>query len=178
MKKKLIIIWTLIELIAIASVLNMFIVIKSNNKDKPPALEVKPYTHKYIPLETVKCDLNKPEAKSIIDNIYKVEYICNEVDFIADYVMGYTQGKSILILNSLSITDYIIVLSHELTHVKYNTSNETFVEYTSIITLYEKGDDTFKKIALNRAKLIIAGCYKGTDYDCGYYLLEYFKNQL
>lgn len=68
---------------------------------------------------------------------------------------------------------YTFFLAHELTHLKYYTANECFTEYTAIITLYESGNDYFKNVALWRASLIIQSNLQD-EYDCGYYLLEYF----
>ena len=65
--------------------------------------------------------------------------------------------------------------AHELAHIKYQTLNDSYATYQAIITLYESNDEIFKHIAIDYANDVLTGGYKGTDYDCGYYLLEYFK---
>lgn len=176
-KKQIILIYILVFML-ILSLIGLFIVIRMQNRLKPEYLPVKQYQHRYIPLEKIECDLTKKEAKQIVDSLYNVKYDYKEVNIIDDNgSAGYTNNRQVLVLNSLNVEDYIVVLSHELVHIKYNTFNETFVEYTSIVTMYESDIDIIQKISLNRARLIIAGCYANTDYDCGYYLLEYFENK-
>lgn len=72
--------------------------------------------------------------------------------------------------------NYTFFLAHELTHLKYYTANECFTEYTAIITLYESGNEYFKNVALWRANATIQS-HLQDEYDCGYYLLEYFGQE-
>ena len=70
---------------------------------------------------------------------------------------------------------YTFFLAHELTHLKYYTGNECFTEYKAIITLYESGNEYFKNVALCQANATMLNNLQD-EYDCGYYLVEYFKN--
>ena len=72
---------------------------------------------------------------------------------------------------------YIIDYAHELTHLKYMVADETFTTYKSLILLYESGDYHLKYHALVEIKEILSGSCKNNEYDCGAYLVEYFKNR-
>lgn len=179
MKKK-IIIWVLSILLGLTTIANVIITYKIKNIDKPATLRVVPYEHYYSPQEEIICNLTKAEVKELLNDIYQTSYTYSEQEYLGENVKGVADvtNKHITLLSDLHTIRYIEVLSHEIVHIKYQTSNETFTEYTSIVTLYESGIETFKKIALNKARLIISGTYENTQYDCGYYLLKYFGEEL
>lgn len=183
-KAKKITIWILSILIVLSVIANGIMVYKIKNKPKPPSLDVIPYEHYYIPQDIILCTLTKTEVKEMIDDVYKTSYTYNEVGYLGVDLRGDTlQGNAdttnrhISVLSNLQIINYIEVLSHEIVHIKYQTTNETFTEYTSIISLYESDVGVFRSVALNRARFIIGGGCAGTEYDCGYYLIEYFKGR-
>lgn len=176
-KAKKITLWVLSILIVLAIIVDGIIVYRINNKPKPPELEVIPYEHYYIPQEKITCSWTKQEVKVLLNLLYDTSYTYSEQDYIGEKIAGDSNiaDRHIIVLSNLSVIDYIWVLSHEIVHIKYQAANETFTEYTSIVTLYESEIIVFKKVALNRAKLIISGGYAETEYDCGYYLKNYFK---
>ena len=67
--------------------------------------------------------------------------------------------------------------AHELAHVKYQTLNDCFATYKAITTLYESENEMLKYVAINYANDVLQGGYEGNEYDCGYYLIEYFKGK-
>lgn len=71
---------------------------------------------------------------------------------------------------------YTFFLAHEFVHITYTTNNECFTEFTTIKTLYESGNEWFKNVALWRANDIVSHNLQD-NYDCGYYILEYFKER-
>ena len=73
--------------------------------------------------------------------------------------------------------NYIIDYAHELTHLKYMVADETYTTCKSLILLYESNDYHLKYHALVEIKEILEGSCKSTEYDCGAYLVEYFKNK-
>ena len=150
------------------------------SKTKQLELAVIQYNHRHYAMEYVDCNLTKQEIRDVLDDIYGVSYIYYETNYLGEDVDGIAESKPnrISVLDSLDNETYIIVLSHELTHLKYQTSNETFTEYKSLTTLYETNIEVFKKAALNKVKFIIGGGYDGKEIDCGYYLLNYFKEVL
>ena len=175
MKKFIIIILSI--LLATIIGFDIYLVYRHYNQVEPPHLDVIPYEHFYMPQEHIETQYTKLEIKEMIDCIYNVDYKYQEVGFLNSNVLGKSNidKKVLKIVPYINEIEYIWVLSHELVHIKYQTANETFTEYTSIITLYESNNILFQKVALNRAKFIISGAYQGTEYDCGYYLLEYFN---
>ena len=95
---------------------------------------------------------------------------------------GEFRGKTNLITRKVRINEKardvetVIAFAHELTHLKYYTTNETFTEYKATIILYESGIPYFVNAALINVNFIVNnGGYNNTEYECGAYLQEYFK---
>ena len=169
------IIWILVTLIAITWVIIGSLCVNTN---KQKQLTVLPYKHKSYVFDVFECDMSKCEIKNKLDDVYDIRYEYAEQPYLGENIDGIATPNKIIVRDDLDTEQYIIVLSHELTHLKYNTNNETFTEYTSLVTLYESGENAFKVAALNKARFIVAGGYKGSDLDCGYYLLNYFGGKL
>lgn len=136
----------------------------------------KPYEYTQLYNPQVNITLDKSSAKKIINKLVKTPHIYKEKSF-----DGY--GRSIILFRkveintNLSIEDYIVTYTHELTHIKYCTENETWVSYKTFKTLYESGNAELRYIALNYANEVLRGEWKGTGYDCGYYILKYLTNK-
>ena len=178
MKTQTIIIWFLIiSLVAVWAIIGF---LKINTKPTPPALEVKPYTNVGYSFEAFENTLSKEDVKQILDMVYQVKYSYTEQDNLGEDIEGYayTNPNRVIVRKDLDLETYIVVLSHELTHLKYATNNETFTEYKSLTTLYETGISAFQSAALNKARFIVGGGYAGQELDCGYYLLIYFGGTL
>lgn len=181
MKKIIIIILSL--LLLIVTIANVQIT-RSIRHKKRTTLKVVEYQHVDYELERFDCDLSRREIKIILDALAGVSYEYIEVREIWQGNKYATAGttdiknKTITLVDWLPAEYYIVILAHELTHLKYKTENETFTEYKSITWLYETNIRVFQIASLNRAKTIIRGDYAGTEYDCGYYLLKYFKGAL
>ena len=173
MKKLIIIILSI--MVAIVVAFDIYLVYRHYNPKEPPSLEVIPYEHLTLPTKPIECNLTKQEIKSLLDKFYRIRYTYGEFDSLSDD--GYVNGNHIVIKSSLTKEEYLFALAHEITHIKYETSNETFVEYTTIIELYESGNELFKQVALNKTRMILSGSAMGTDYDCGAYLLTYFEGE-
>lgn len=71
---------------------------------------------------------------------------------------------------------YTYVLSHELTHLVNCCADEAYTEYNGIIKLYESGDPYFMEVAKWATMLNILSYGDNDEYECGYYLQEYFNN--
>lgn len=65
--------------------------------------------------------------------------------------------------------------AHELTHIKYQTINETYTTYKSIIALIESSNEYLHYVGMNYANEVCSGRYINTNYDCGAQLLEYLN---
>lgn len=132
------------------------------------------YTQLYNP--QVNITLDKSSAKKLINKLVKTPHFYKEKQ-IDDYGRSVILYRKVEINTNLPIEDYVITYTHELTHLKYCTENETWVSYTTFKTLYESGNDELRYIALNYANEVLRGCWQGTDYDCGYYILKYLINK-
>lgn len=133
------------------------------------------YTQVYNP--QVNVTLNKSSVKKLISKLVKTPHTYKEKQ-----IDGY--GRSVILFRKveinvdLDVEDYVVTYTHELTHLKYLTENETWVSYKTFKTLYESGNAELRYIALNYANNVLRGYWQGTEYDCGYYLLNYFRGKL
>lgn len=143
------------------------------------ALEVKPYTTDLRLNYDLKCPYdNNSDIKKDLDKLFNAGvYFYREKDMPTGIGANVNFTFRLVTMNKFYLgykNDYTFFLAHELTHLKYYSANECFVEYKAIITLYESGNDYFKNIALWRANGVLLGNIQD-EYDCGYYLLEYFN---
>ena len=144
------------------------------------------YRYNYSPIECARIEytpsnaqnlaLERDEAVSLIDNLFGINYTLKWGDLKSDNKLG----TSTLIFNIVTLDctlngwEILSTLAHELCHLKYYTSNETYTEYMTFVELYESDNDILK----NRAEwLIYEHCvrkiYGGTEYDCSWYILGY-----
>lgn len=136
----------------------------------------KPKPYEQTRLEVIQNDtvLTKADVKELIASIYNTPHFYKEKDL-------NQMGRSIILFRKveidkdLSVYDYTITYTHELTHIKYCTENETWVSYQTFKTLYESGNAELRYIALNYANKVLNGYWQGTEYDCGYYILKYLN---
>lgn len=141
------------------------------------SLEIKPYTTQYITIQNKpQLTLTKESACTTIAELLDTPHIYLEKDLQAQ-----ENGRSrilwrvIEINKNIDIHTYIITYTHELCHVRYQVSNETYTAYMTFVRLYESGNAELRYHALVYAQDVIGGGYNGTAYDCGYYILEYLK---
>lgn len=83
--------------------------------------------------------------------------------------------KLVFIDKNLTSIDFEISLAHEFTHIRYQTVNECFTTYQTIIDLYESDSEYLKAVAIEYANDVMFGRFP-EQYNCGYYLYEYFTN--
>lgn len=136
----------------------------------------KPYEYTQLYNAQVNITLNKSSAKKLISKIVKTPHTYKEKQ-IDGYGRSVILYRKVEINTNLPIEDYVITYTHELTHLKYCTLNETWVSYKTFKTLYESGNAELRYVALNYANEVLAGGYEGTDYDCGWYILKYLINK-
>lgn len=161
----------------IALIVDFCLIYNQKKREEYESMAFVPYNHIQIPYSSIKCDLTKGEIRQKLDRLYRIDYSYEEIDEIEQLEWGYVNGNHIMIYKNVRESDYIFVLAHEMTHIKYGVSNEIFVEYKTITMLYESGNKLFKQVALNRARFIVGGGVT-REYDCGYYLLQYFKGEI
>lgn len=132
----------------------------------------KPYEYTQLYNTQVNITLNKMSARKLISKLVKTPHTYKEKQ-IDGYGRSVILFRKVEINTNLSIEDYIVTYTHELTHLKYCTLNETWVSYKTFKTLYESGNAELRYVALNYANEVLSGSWQGTDYDCGYYILKY-----
>ena len=164
-----------LSFLVLLGILMDIIIVAYFNQPRYSMLEVMPYEHLTLPRQPINCTLSRREIKIMLDDFYRIPYNYYEAD-IPGLDGGYVDSNhNITISSSLNNSEYLFALAHEITHIKYNTPNETFVEYTTIVELIESGNTLFEQVAMNRARMIISGSALGTEYDCGYYLRKYLQ---
>lgn len=145
------------------------------------------YNYKPVPIDEIEWEPpQKMETGSklyiteTLNNHFNLKYNYKEDKLFEKGIWGNTSliTRTITIDENLSEWNFILVLTHELCHLKYYTANETFTEYITFVELYESGNDLFK----NRAEwMIYEQCvrqiYRGTNYDCAYYIINYLKEK-
>lgn len=173
------VIYILLILLAIVTTCNIYVTMKIKQQNKKYRLEPKSYTRVYLPLEQVNCPYNKIQIKNQLDNYYNISYEYIETDFLGEEIRGRVSNNTIFVLKDLRPEEYVIVLAHEINHIKYPLGNETFVHYYTLISLYEMDTQLYRVIAANEIKMILSGSiYENSPLDCGYYLLKYFEGRL
>lgn len=141
------------------------------------SLEIKPYTTQIIAIQDKpQLTLTKQTARTTIANLFNTPHIYREKDLPAqENGRSKIMWRVVQIDKDLDVHTYIITYAHELCHVRYQVGNETYTAYMTFVRLYESNNAELQYHALIYAKDVISGDYSGTEYDCGYYILEYLK---
>lgn len=171
LKAQYIIIAILVVILLIVTALNIYITLAYNWQPKP--YEVGHFVDAPPPYE----EPSKAEAKQMVKAVYDTPHILKEKYMDKDGDTNYFT-RTVYVQKGVSVSDFILFYSHELTHLKYWCENETFVMYKTITTLYESDNHVLKCVALAAKKNILDGNVENPEYDCGYYLLQYFKEEL
>lgn len=141
-------------------------------------MRVKSYERGYIVTASIGFDEpSKEEAATLVRDLYNTPHSFKEADLNNKNGHADILNEVVYIDENLTISDFIYAYAHELTHIKYKTTDETFVTYKSIITLYESNNHILECVALSATTEILNGCADGSQYDCGYYLIEYFSDK-
>ncbi len=174
MKTKIKIKNCIIVLLLLALVLTIFQVLYIRFSN---SLEIKPYTNQYITIQNkLQLTLTKQTARTTIANLFNTPHIYREKDLPAqDNGISIIMWRVVQIDKNLDVHTYIVTYTHELCHVRYQVGNETYTAYMTFVRLYESNNAELQYHALVYAQDVISGDYSGTEYDCGYYILEYLK---
>lgn len=164
----------LIVMLSLALVLTIFQVLHIQFSH---SLEIKSYQIQNITIENrPQLTLTKQTARTTIANLFNTPHIYREKD-----LPPQENGRSkimwriVEIDKNLDVHTYIVTYTHELCHVRYQVGNETYTAYMTFVRLYESNNTELQYHALVYAQDVISGDYSGTEYDCGYYILEYLK---
>ena len=141
------------------------------------SLNIKPYTTQIIEIQDKpQLILTKQTARTTIANLFNTPHIYFEKDLPPqDNGISIIMWRVVQIDKDLDVHTYIITYAHELCHVRYQVGNETYTAYMTFVRLYESNNAELQYHALVYAQDVISGDYSGTEYDCGYYILEYLK---
>ena len=160
----------LLELITIVILLSRIYYVFAYND-----LEVMAYEPVDLKFQAMNYTITKEDAKQLLSDMFNIEHKYVETNDISEKDFGNSNiaRKEIKIRPDLDLVEYVITYTHELVHVKYELYDETNTAYKTFIELYESGHNELHNISLVYAQSIMDGCYKGTEYDCGYYILQY-----
>lgn len=169
-----------IIIILLATIIILTIIAETNIFFSKNKLKVLPYEKNYS-LKIKEVNL-EGDVKLKIDNLFNFKYFYKETDNFKGLILGKSIPlyRTVIVKKNLKEEDpeeYALALTHELCHLKYNTYNDTFINYMTFKTLYECEDEALQTIGFNFGVTIIEGGYEGNNYDCGYYILEYFKEK-
>lgn len=141
------------------------------------SLNIKPYTTQIIAIQDKpQLILTKQTAHTTIAKLFNTPHIYFEKDLPPqDNGISIIMWRVVQIDKDLDVHTYIVTYTHELCHVRYQVGNETYTAYMTFVRLYESNNAELQYHALIYAKDVISGDYSGTEYDCGYYILEYLK---
>ena len=171
LKAQYIIIAILVVILLIVTALNIYLTLAHNWQPKP--YEVGRIIDAPPPYE----EPTKAEAKQMVKEVYDTPHILKEKDMENDGDVNYFL-RTVYVRKGVPVGDFILFYAHELTHLKYWCENETFVMYKTITTLYESNNHVLKCVSLYAIKNILDGNVQNKEYDCGYYLLKYFGEEL
>lgn len=171
LKAQYIIIAILVVILLIVTGLNIYMTFAYNWQPKP--YEVGHFVDAPPSYE----EPTKAEAKQMVKAVYDTPHILKEKYMDKDGDTNYFT-RTVYVQKGVSVSDFILFYAHELTHLKYWCENETFVMYKTITTLYESDNHVLKCVALSARKNILDGNVENPEYDCGYYLLQYFGEEL
>ena len=160
----------LVELLVIVALLSqMYFVFAYND------LEVRDYTAMELVFDEMEYTITKQEAKELVATLYNVEHSYEETNDLpeSDAANSNIARKEVRIRPDLELLEYTISYAHELTHIKYRSYDETYTAYQTFVDLYESGHAELQNMSIVYAQSVLYGCYAGTEYDCGYYILEY-----
>lgn len=140
-------------------------------------LEPRKYTRINLNVPRMNYTITKEEAKEFVKNLYNTSHFYIETDKLSAtrYAECSVILRTVKIKKNLNIVDYVTSYAHELTHLKYLYADETLTTFKAFVILYESGNEEIKNMALMDAQSVINGLYRGTEYDCGYYIIEYLK---
>ena len=179
--------WILI-VIVIYSALRLGVTF-ANNKLKYEEYYYRPYSIESIPQVVVdkldaisepEIEYSKKELKVLVeDNIHFTSYLYIEVTNLWDIHAGLTSipTHTVMVLKNLNNMEYVETLTHEIIHLKYCTSNETFTNFMTFKYLYESDNQYLKFASREMAMNILYDDYSSAkQYDCGYYIIKYLED--
>jgi len=172
-RRSILIFIILFELILIFALLAQFYYVFAYNNN----LEVMDYQAVTLDVKMRGCKLTQNEAKLAIEELFNIEHTYIETTELSDKVFADSNivRKEVRIKPDLLIEEYVISYTHELVHIKYESYDETFTAFKTFVELYESGNEELMNVSYIYAQSVMDGCYVGTDYDCGYYIVEYLK---
>lgn len=98
--------------------------------------------------------------------LYKEKYLRE-----GDKGICFPMFRFVIIDKNLTQNEYIECICHELTHLKYNTVNERYVQYQTFVTLF---NSEFRQIAINIVYKMQYGEYL-YEYECYAQIYDYLK---
>ena len=140
----------------------------------------KPKSYERIELEQptdIAKNVRKSDLKRLVDKLVNIPHLYTEKGKRMQN-WGYSQimFRRVVINSDLEGEDYVITYTHELMHLKYWCENETYTSFKTFVTLYKSGNVILRNVAERYAYDVVTnGSFIGTEYDCGYYIMEYLK---
>ena len=170
-KAKTIVIAVLVALIVAVSSLNCRIHFSHRWKVKPYQVEHYSKPQNYAEF------IDRSDLKLWVKNLVDTPHIYHEKANLPQLARTSILFRSITIRKGLDNETFALTYAHELVHIKYLCQNETYTSYKTFVILYESKNVTLRNVAERYAIDVLAGGWKGTAYDIGYYIQNYLNKR-
>lgn len=164
---------TLIAFIIAISITDIVLLINLavlyRHKERP--VEINPVDIRYIPVPAISREEAIRLTQELTGVYCRIEF--RELDV---FGRAYIIRKVIQIDSRITSNTLVQTLVHEMNHIRYYSANETYIEISTFEDLYESNNNILIQCA---ERMIYEQCelqvYKNTEYDIGYYILEYLR---
>lgn len=122
----------------------------------------------------VTSELSNKEVRSVIEDLVGLKIYSYKEAPLNDYELGRAKlfKREIIVVPNLEYIDYVIILTHEMVHIKHFTSDEIYTNYLTFKYLYESNNEDFKNIAIYHYWLSLKGHYS-KNYDMSEHVYNY-----
>ena len=119
--------------------------------------------HELYTIEIGECPTipSKKEIRKLLRKEFHYLYVYCEFEY--GKHGQFDQGNALSVLNVVSVCDniegveYTMVLAHEISHCKFKSINECYVEYKAITTLYKSDNEFLHYVGVYWANEILSG---------------------
>jgi hypothetical protein len=165
---------TMIFIGVVAMIATLFM-IRANCCDR---WKVKSYEAVELPNPpSIALNCSNSDLMGAVDNLFNVKhFVARTGKRMANMTSSSCLFRIVFLDKDATGEDLVILYAHELAHLKFFRTDDTYISFKAFQMLYESGNNVLRNVAERYAyEVVTQGVSKGTEYDCGYYILEYLK---
>lgn len=127
--------------------------------------------------ESMALNCTQSELITMVDNLFDTpHFVARTGKRMQNLPSSSCLFRIVFIPKDASGEDLVLLYAHELSHIKFFSTSETYVSFKTFQTLYESDNAILRNVAERYAyKVVTLGHEKGTKADCGYYILNYLN---